>query len=227
MTSLKERLFWMDFNNMGLDETGFLMTMEQLLSELPDVYDNKNGTWKKRRPSKEDIEEWLDSPEDIYVNNKFCKGFTGEYRGNITFTVKEVESLEELRDLMTWKDFDYENGYTAVELDRVYPDFVPDELRLSMCIYGETPGWTSTILPGSGDENPTVAKYMKELGLSRDELFHKYSDTELAAIEISQALQDNDLTKEEFDGIVDSYNLSLHSDINNNMGKEAEEDFQK
>lgn len=210
MAKLQERLFWMDLNDEGLDEIGYLMTMEQLLKELPEVYEQG----KKRPVTEEDIEAWLNEPEDIYVNNKNCKGFSGEYFANKTFTVKEIESPEELKDLMTWKDFDYENGYTAVCMDKEYPDFVPEELQLSMCVYGDAPGWTSSHLPGSYDDNPTVEKYAKELELGDiSGLRYDYSDLEKAKIDISVALHCGDLTKDEFDEILDSYGINLDKEV--------------
>lgn len=189
---LRERLFWMNLNNGGVDEIGYLMTMEQLCEELPE----------KGSPS-----EWDDiiptgemTPEDVDKLITYGRGmFDGEYSANTTFTVREVLDMEDLISLLTWEDYDFTKGATAVELNAPYPEYVPENLRLSACVHGNEPGWTSENLPKSGEKNETVARYAAELGLDMiSGLRYEYTNEELAAIETSQILQSGYLSLDTF-----------------------------
>ena len=203
---LEERLFWMNLNDAGIDEIGYLMTMEQLCKELP----NKPNTFEFGGIKKGG--EW--TPEEIRLllsgseKNSAVPVLEGGYSAKSTFTVHEVKSIEQLKKLLTWENYDFADGYTAVSFDCDYPDFVPEKYRLSACVYGDEPGWTSENLPKSGASNPTVEKYAKELGLGMvSGLRYEYTDEERAAIEISQMLQSGDLDLSMFLEILDSYNL--------------------
>lgn len=203
---LEERLFWMNLNDAGIDEIGYLMTMEQLCKELPDKPATfsfggiiQGGEW-----TPEEIGLLLSGSE----KNSTVPVLEGGYSAKSTFTVHEVKSMEQLKKLLTWESYDFADGYTAVSFDCDYPDYVPEKYRLSTCVYGDEPGWTSENLPKSGDPNPTVEKYAKELGLGMvSGLRYEYTDEERAAIEISQSVQSADLTLSEFLEILDSYNL--------------------
>ena len=213
---LKEKLYWMQLNDQGVDEIGYLMTKDQLLKELPDVYEasvfGDTSLRQPRQTNAEDVERYI--KEDMEAYHQDVRGFEGEYSPNCTFFVQEVTDAAELIELITWKDYDPCEGYTAVEMNEEYPDYVPKELRLSACVYGNEPGWTSENLPRSGAINPTIEKYAKELDLGLVSGLRKdYTDVEKAAIDISKTLHYGDLTREEFGAICDFYNVYLAYDI--------------
>lgn len=194
---LKERLFWMDLNDGGIDEIGYLMTMEQLCKALPE-----KDSVSAEQMTPEDVDKLIAESKDGM--------FEGNYHANCSFIVQEVKDIEELVSLLTWEDYDFTKGATAVELDSSYPDYVSEKFRLSACVYGEEPGWTSPNLPNSvallGMYNPTVERYAKELGLGMiSGLRHNYTDEERAAIEISQALHSGCLSLEYFADTLETY----------------------
>ena len=210
---LKETLYWMQLNDEGIDEVGYLMTKDQLLKELPDVYEAPafGDTYLRqpRQTNAEDIERFI--KEDMETYHQDIRGFEGEYSPNCTFFVQEVTDTAKLIELITWKNYDPCKGCTAVEMNEEYPDYVPKELQLSACVYGCEPGWTSEVLPRSSIINFTIKKYAKELDLVN--LRKEYTDVEKAAMEISKSLHCGDLTREEFEAICDSYNVYLAYDI--------------
>ena len=211
--NLKETLYWMQLNDEGIDEVGYLMTKDQLLKELPDVYEAPvfGDTYLRqpRQTNAEDIERYI--KEDMETYHQDIRGFEGEYSPNCTFFVQEVTDETKLIELITWKNYDPCKGCTAVEMNEEYPDYVPKELQLSACVYGCEPGWTSEVLPKSSIINFTIKKYAKELDLVS--LRKEYTDVEKAAMEISKTLHCGDLTREEFEAICDSYNVYLAYDI--------------
>ena len=200
MTKLDERLYWLLLNDQGLYETGFLLTEEQLLQELPVM--SLDALSSPRRLKKEELSEMFEEYSDG------TKGFEGAYYANKTFFVQKVKDIAELRDLLTWRQYDPCEGYTAAMMDKEYPGSVPDILRLSACVHGDEPGTTSIYLP-SGEENPTVAKYAKVLGLSSGELSRSYTNVEKAAMEISREHYNGKLTEQSMKQICDMYHVCL------------------
>lgn len=168
-----EKLYWMVLNDHGVDEIGYLMTEEQLLKELPNIPGQFifGGTTPARRPESKDIERMI--KEDMEAYHQDVRGFEGEYSPNCTFFVQEVTDAAELIELITWKDYDPCEGYTAVEMNEEYPDYVPKELRLPSCVYGDEPGWTSENLPRSGEPTNGHNNVVCDIKF-------KYSTTEVA-----------------------------------------------
>ena len=136
-------LYWMNRDQQGLYESGYLLTAEQLRAEV------QGGAW----------EYLTEHPTEEYV---------GKYRDDDTFIVKKVRSAEEIRELMTWKNFDPQESCASGEFDEGWPIFVDKRYRLDRYIY-EFTGYTYMTLP-SGDENPTVKEWMERLGLTEEDI---------------------------------------------------------
>lgn len=200
---LEERIFWMSRNDSGLYESGHPLTLEQLKSEF--------------------------GSGEFFDINAFLSGDTkskteGAFSGSDTFYVWEVSSLDELRDLMTWKDFDPEESYASKELDFEYPEFVHEDLRLGRYIY-EFTGYTRDDLPVSDCKNPTVEKYAEMFGLTGKEdwmssLAYEPTDKERAMKRIADILNDGfELTKEDYNEILEEFGLDGYMVSDKEMGE--------
>ena len=184
---MEERLFWMDRNIEGLYEHGYLLTTSQLEGET-------NGTIKA---------------SDFDTDSE--KIIEGAYAANDTFTVSELHSLDEVKKKLTWADFVFEEGYAASELDNEYPEYIPEELRLHSCVWNIT-GCTSETLPFSHALNDTIDKYTEILNLKESDLAYQYTNTERAAILISQKVQRDVISEHAYLDILCSYNKTGEMD---------------
>ena len=130
----------------------------------------------------------------------------GAFSANDTYDIKEMSTLKEIKKALTWEDYDFAQGCAASYNDNLYPDYVPEELRLTMCVYNPT-GYTSLTMPFSKNVNPTVIKYMDILNLTEEDIKKQYSPLEKAAIEISLEVKEKNLTKENLMLIINKYQL--------------------
>ncbi len=181
MDKLDEKLYWLDRNEEGLYESGYLLTKEQLLAET-DFTEHEL--------------KLLDEGQEV----------EGAYWGNDTFTVKQLNSLEEVRAALTWEGMTICDTYACVEMSEEYPAFVADRFKLPVCVY-ECTGYTADHLPKSSDPNPTFLKYCEVL--KPEKLAIEATDIDEASAEISQSVHSGDLTVKEYTEILKSYNIEL------------------
>lgn len=184
--TLPERIFWMNRNQQGLYESGCPMTLEQLKEEFAgdDSFDL-----------------------DVFLSGDTFKEMEGEFRGDDTFTIMEVQSLRQLKALMTWEDFDFEESHASGAMDEEYPDFVDESLRCSRYIY-ELTGYTRNELPLTGGKNPTVEKYCALLWLEEKDLEAKVTDFDRAKKDIADVLHyGEELTPERYNEILNDNHL--------------------
>ncbi len=185
--ALPERIFWLNMNDQGLNELGYPMTEEQLLSEFPNkvFFDAKS-----------------------FLSGNTFEESEGSFCGNNTFTVKEVKTRGELKSLMTWDMFDPQESHASGALNEEYPDFVHPDLRCSRYIY-EFTGFTAEALPRSSDYNETVDRYCDMFRLDKESLSYMPTDHERAMKEISEPLYDREnLTEEYYEEILKKYGLT-------------------
>lgn len=201
-TKLGERLFWME-ENTGMGSKGHLMTMEQLLSELPkeeNAYEKQYGDYfrdgEREATGSYSTRKNMSSLSKEQVEEKLSEGngsFQGRYEGTHKFVVKEVKSREELVNLLTWKNYDPTKGVCAVPFKefKPYPLFVGEDVSLPVCVLAnaEELGITSRKLP-SGKENDTVSRYAATHGIDIEK-DGKYfvSDKEKFSIEVSKMVE--------------------------------------
>ncbi len=164
------RFFWMNRNEEGLNEYGYPLTFKQL-TELFSVEPVKN----------------------YFDLNGFLSGNTFEYMegaawGNDTFSIKEV-TMEELKDLMTWKDFDPQESHASGSFDEEYPDFVDEKYRLSRYIYNFT-GYTERTLPYTDRDNHTYDFLLAEFGLTDADTCYSPTNEEKAAKDIAECIRE-------------------------------------
>lgn len=172
-------LFWMNRNLRGLDEVGYLLTGEQLKEEAPEAYAIMEGAVE----------------------------YACEYAGDDSYHVSRVFSEKEIKALMTWEEFDPQESHASGGLDYDYPAFVDKKYRLSRRVYNIS-GYTSTELPVSGGENPTVRKWMERLGLKEDDIAYKATQEDYIAMELSNLLQDNGtIEPEEYADVLKEYGM--------------------
>ena len=182
-----ERLFWMNRNKNGLEEIGYLLKEEQVRENL-EIFD------------KQTFEKLLDADSRVTME--------GAYSGSDTFTLTEVRNLSQIKALMTWEDYNFQEGHLAVDNNEEYPDYVDEKYRLEKVVF-KASGYTSFFTPFTQEFNPTIDEYCEILGLNKiHDLNYQYSDTELAALQISVALRSGDLTKQKYSEILESYHLS-------------------
>ena len=165
-------LYWMNRDQQGLYESGYLLTAEQLRAEV------QGGAW----------EYLTEHPTEEYV---------GKYRDDDTFIVKKVRSAEEIRELMTWKNFDPQESCASGEFDEGWPIFVDKRYRLDRYIY-EFTGYTYMTLP-SGDENPTVKEWMERLGLTEEDLYYVPTEEEIIGKDLQDVIRhEGELTPKKY-----------------------------
>ena len=193
----EERLFWMNRNIQGLEEVGYLMTLDQLKSELGN---EKIG--------------YNENLVETFLSGNTFEEMEGSFWGNDTYTIREVRE-EEVRALMTWNGYDHEESHASGSLDEEYPEFVHPDLICGRYIYNFT-GVTYEVLPVSGEQNPTIQKYMEKFGLTEKDLSAEVTDLDLAKGEISEYVAeqgdryDEGLTPETYNGILDKYHLEQY-----------------
>lgn len=181
-----KNLFWMNRNKQGLEEIGYLLTMEQLKEEVPDAY------------------EFFSKGCDLGGY-----GFADGYRGDDTFLIQRVKSEKEVKDLLIWADFDMEESHATGGLDYDYPAFVDEKYRLGRRVYNIT-GYTDAVLPTSGCENPTVKKWMERLGLTEEQICFKPTIDDRIAAELSNILEDNGtIALDEYKGVLQRYGAEV------------------
>lgn len=207
MAELNERIFWMDRNQEGLYESGLPLTLDQ----LHEVFDNRDSF---------DVDRFL-------ASGNTAEQYEGAFRDDDTFTIKEVGSHEELRDLMTWSKFNpWEDSCAAsMDIDFEYPDFVHEDLRKYNYLHSMT-GYTRDDLPYGLGDNPTYDKYMEELGIAEGEDEYHYSDEEQAVYDIQHALNgdgdDDDYDEDDEDeyGEGGEFTVDAYNDILQEYGLE-------
>ena len=165
------RFFWLNRNNQGLEEIGYPLTEAQLRKLVKDM----PGCFASN------ISVLLDEKSNIEVEGGVC--------GNDTFSVVEVDSMDALKDLITWKDFDPQESHASGEFDEEYPEFVDNKYRLSRYIYQFT-GYTDVNLPYSDEENPTYKFLMSEFNLTEEDMYYKATNEEKAAKEIADCIKE-------------------------------------
>lgn len=199
-----EKLYWMSRNYYGEQEVGYLLTKEQLLNVMPEMYITRSAEESNsrlripefRKPNEHDIDRML---------NNLGHCFTSQFDEGDVFVVSEITKRSQVKDMMTWKNFKFDEGPQTEKLATEYPDYVSDKFRLDKCVF-KMDVFTSKYMPNNRDKNPTVEKYRKMLGINN--IRFKYTKEQEAAIEISNALQDGYLTLELYKDIVLSSVLS-------------------
>lgn len=199
--NLPEKLYWMNRNS-GEQETGYLLTKEQLLNYLPPMYINgvnEDGTasfrardYSHRVPNENDLER--------LVSNK-DHSFTGSFGKDDIFTVTELTKRSQVKDYITWKNYSPETSLNTHRVTTPYPEYVCDKYRLEH--YGDKLScYTSKYLPDGKEKNPTIDKWRKKLGVERHQMHYKYSREMEAAIEIAASLEEGLLTPDIYKDIV-------------------------
>lgn len=184
---MEERLFWMNRNQQGLYESGFLLNLDDLKAEFED-------------PSTFDVNLFLTLLE---TDPNTC--LDGSYRGDDTFTVIEIHSMEELKSLLTWKDFDPFESHASGSFDEIYPDFVNEDFRRCRYVYNFT-GYTANHLPTSGCCNSLYGKYMDIFNLSPMQMEYSPTYQDLATKDIQDIIRTNGtITVSEYNDILKKY----------------------
>lgn len=207
---LNERIFWVDLNQDGSYESGAPLTLEQLHAEF-------------------------DESDSFDVNAFLAQADTTEpaegcFSASETFTVEEVTSLEQLKHLMTWDEFDpWEDSYSAqCGIDFGYPDFVDEDLRRYDYLSTLT-GYTRNDLPKSGQSNPTYDRYMKLLEIPEKGDCYHYSSKEEAIFTIQRVLNEEDddyeeLTEDVYNKILEEYGLDEYV-LKDGVSEKMKNDF--
>lgn len=185
-------LYWMNRNQSGLYESGYLLTEKQLL--------------KYTDFSKEDIERMQTALQQAKEKNEPVVEFEGSYDSNDTYTIEPVyaDDYDHIKNLLTWNEFHPYESHACVEMNEEYPDYVPEDLRLPVCVY-ECTGETSLSFPGTNHKNSTVIDYMEILHLSQEQLRYPYDDLDNMKAEISRQVHIGSLTKADFMVILEDY----------------------
>lgn len=199
-----EKLYWMSRNYYGEQEIGYLLTKDQLLEALPEMYLTRTPEESSSRLRIPEMRKVNEYDLNRMVNNLgHC--FTGQYADGDIFVVTELTKRSQVKDMMTWKNFKFDEGPQTEKLIDEYPDYVSDKFRLDKCVY-KMDCFTSKHLPTKHEKNPTVDKYRKMLGIGN--MRYKYTKEQEVSIEISNALQEGYLTPEVYKDIVLSSVLS-------------------
>ena len=177
MGKLKDELFWMNRNRRGMDEVGYLLSADQLEKET--------GI----------------NPKDVGDEKVHS-----EYAANDTFTIERVITEEQLKDLLTWKNFVYYESHASVAMSEEYPEYVSESYRIPNCVYNMT-GFTSTNTPKSDTINYVTINYADMLGLRPGDFVYRYSKKEEAACDISILLHNGNLTEQAYNEILKKYEL--------------------
>lgn len=186
---MKERLFWMNRNQQGLYESGFLLNLDTLRSEFED-------------PEVFDVNRFLAL---LRVDPTAC--LDGSYRGDDTFTITEIHDLGELKDLLTWKDFDPFESHASGSFDEKYPDFVDKDLREYRYAYDFT-GYTANHLPTSGYPNLLYEEYRNFFRLSYNQMEYIPTPQDEATKEIQDKIRENGtITFSEYKDILQAHNI--------------------
>lgn len=211
---LDERLFWLGVYDGGYSESYHLLTAEQLRDEF-----EGEGIYDVDKILKEGIPVQPDGDNSLegYIDGDDVLGY-----------LREVQSLDELKDLMTWKDVELFETEGAEEREFDYPDFVHENLRHENYVrYLDIK--ISEELPMSEDDNPTVRKYLDVLGLDESTLTFEPTDEERAAMEVADVLNESyeddgeELTEEGYNEICGKYGLSEYAA---SAGQAADDDFE-
>lgn len=210
--TLNERIFWVSRNQDGLYESGTPLTLDQLHMEF-----DKGDSF--------DVKAFL-------AQKDTTQPMEGEFSASDTFTVEEVISLEQLRHLMTWDEYDpWEESYSAtMDLDFTYPDFVDEDLRKYDYLNTLT-GYTRSDLPRSCEHNPTYERYMKILEVpEKDDCYH-YSQKEEAIFNIQHVLNGEsedyeELTEDVYNEILKEYGLDEYV-LMDGVSKKMSEDLKQ
>lgn len=181
---LPEELYWVNRNQQGLYESGYVYTKEQVIEDL------------------------LFSDEDLKMLDE-NERVDGAFWGDDTYIVERVETYEELFNLMTWAGYDIENTWATGDLDQIeYPDFVDEQFQLVSNYVYEITGYTASYMAGSGSENPTFTKYVELMGIPADELQYNPTDEEIVRFNVAQALHDNPCLE-----VIDYLNIVRTSEV--------------
>ncbi len=176
---LTERLFWLRLNDNETNISGYLLTESQLKDEtMLDIgaFDEKDVT------------------------------YTSSYSCSKEYTVSELYTPGQVKNALTWKDFNYETDITDKKPGKRYPAYVNKDLRLSCNVTAET-GKTEMILPLSKEPNPTIKKYMDMFGLNKEDMVCPYSATDHVKIELLNKLLSGELTKDTYEMTIAKYQL--------------------
>ncbi len=196
VSDLTERLFWLELNRSEKHVTGYLLNEEQLL------------------------EETQVTPESFDKMKHKNRALMGRYSNTLSYIVRELHTMEEVKDALTWKDFSFDEDITTERLKKRYPAYVAKEYRLFSKVTAPT-GVTKKILPLSGDENETAIRYCETFNLSDDDIKYTYSPREMAMIDILNELLSGRLTEDSYAGILSRYELDPV------MQEEEDEDIEK
>ena len=165
--SLLEPLYWVDRNEEGLYESGYLLNRALL---------------------EEDYKHFTD--EDYALMDK-GESVEGAFWGDDTFTVSRVFTYEEVFNKLTWQGFELTESYAASgcgdELE--YPDFVDKKYRYGEMFVYELTGYTCKETLG-GDYNPVFDLYSEVFALKPEDLEYQPTTEELITYEIGQIVHD-------------------------------------
>ncbi len=173
-------LYWIIVQDFP-DGIGYLATLDELktlyqngLSGGMDLFDKTTG--KKVM----DFEDVLVSDKYLKTSLKEGYGQVSDFSGchsnlgtEFSISVRRIDSMQELEDAITWKDYDAQKDQLLPRRTLVYPDFVQDGLRLKTPVTMMLGTTKFCKLLDQDEPNDLLLKAIEELEILDDFEFNK------------------------------------------------------